>query len=115
MSEAVKGLEDLDGGSSGADYETPKKRTKKSGSDAKSSDFIQETGNLLSNINYKVAIMLFFISMLIFSDLFIDKFLTKFDNAVYGEATTTKGTMIQLIFLVIGYIIADLLVKYDVL
>ena len=88
--------------------ETPKKRKK-----AKKTDFMQMSGNMLSNINIKMSFILFFLGMIIFSDLFIDGFLNKFDGAVHGECTTTKGTIIQLLFLVIGYIIMDLVTKYE--
>jgi hypothetical protein len=72
-------------------------------------DFVSGLGRFVSNINFKMSIFLFFLGMIIFSDIFIDKFLSNFSNAVSGECTTTKGTMIQLLFLTIGFIILDLL------
>lgn len=77
----------------------------------KKSDFVNMGSKVLCSINFKIAIFLFFIGMLIFSDLFIDSFLSKIDGSVYGECTTTKGTMIQLLIFVISYLIIDLLVK----
>jgi len=41
--------------------------------------------------------------------------LTKFKDTVDGECTTTKGTIIQLLLLIISYIVLDLLVKYKFL
>ena len=93
------------------DAEHPVKSTKK----AKKSDFMKITGNLLSTINYKVAFLLFIIGIIIFSDVFIETVLSGFGGSVNGDCTTTKGTMLQLLFMVIGYIILDLIVQYEVL
>lgn len=96
--------------------EEPKEQKKESFRSEKSDDHFLGMGyNLLSKINFKVGIFLFFIGMLIFSDIFIDKVLTLFSNTTFGECTTTKGTVIQLIFLVLGYIIIDVLDKTDIL
>jgi hypothetical protein len=88
--------------------ESPKRRKSK----AKKTDFMQMTGNILTNMSVKMAFILFFMGMIIFSDLFIDSVLNKFDNTVHGECTTTKGTVLQLLMLVFGYIVMDLVVKY---
>ena len=53
--------------------------------------------------------------MIIFSDIFINGIIGKFQNTLHGECTTTKGTILQLTFLVIGYIIIDLLNKSDII
>jgi len=78
-------------------------------------DFMKLSGNLLSNINYKMVFIIFFIGMLIFSDIFIENVISRFSDAVYHESVTSKGTMIQLLFLCLAYIIFDLLNKYDVI
>lgn len=128
MSEPVKGLsddtddaydayEDCDYEGPAQDYnsrhEEPRARSAKKKS--KKTDLMKMTGNMLSNINYKVAFMLFAISMILFSDVFIEGVLNGFSGAVEGDCTTTKGTMIQLLFMVMAYIILDLIVKYEVL
>ena len=82
---------------------------------SKKTDFLNVTGNFLTDINYKISIFIFFIGILIFSDIFISNILSKFGGAVDGESPTTKGTIIQLLFLTIAYIIADLLSKYNVI
>ena len=71
------------------------------------SDLMKVSGNLISNLPIKMAIIIFFIGMIVFSDLFIDGVLSKFDNSVLGECTTSKGSIIQLLFLVFGFIIMD--------
>jgi hypothetical protein len=83
--------------------------------DSKKTDLMRVTGNILSNINYKVAFLLFLISAIIFSDIFMENVLERINGAVDGLCTTSKGTLIQMIFLVLGYIIIDLVVKYEVL
>jgi hypothetical protein len=77
------------------------------------SDFIQTSGNLLSSINYKLFIFMYLIGILVFSDIFIENFLTQFSGAVDGENSTTKGTMIQLLVYCILMIVVDLLIKGD--
>jgi hypothetical protein len=93
------------------DYDrTPRKKRK-----GRNTDFLKMGGGLITSINYKVSFMLFIVSMLIFSDLFIDNVLNKFNDTVTGECTTTKGTMLQLMFMIIAYIVLDLIVKYEIL
>lgn len=79
--------------------------------DPNKSDFVSFGGNLLQSINIKVSVLLLIIGMILFSDVFIDGVLSKIDGTVRGECTTTKGTMIQLIILVLSYIVVDLLVQ----
>jgi|SRR6476661_23071 len=78
-------------------------------------DFISMFYDLMNNVNYKVAILLFFIGIIIFSDTFIEIVLSPINNAVIGDETTTKGTIIQLLLLTLGYIMIDLMVSGDVI
>lgn len=87
----------------------------KNDKDETHTDFMNVSGNILTSINYKVTFLLFVVGMLLFSDVFIENVLIKFNDTVDGECTTTKGTMIQLILLIISYIVLDLLVKYKFL
>ena len=119
MSEKIKGY-DSDSDSDNDDQEQQEQQeqqehdedAKKSGKKGKKTDFMKMTGNLIGNINYKVAFLLFMIGMIIFSDIFIDGFLSHISDTVAGECPTTKGTMLQLLFMVIAYIIVDLVVQY---
>ena len=106
--------EKIRGGDSDSDYEAEEEEedSKKTGKKGKKTDFMKMTGNLIGNINYKVAFLLFMIGMIIFSDIFIDGFLSHISDTVSGECPTTKGTMLQLLFMVIAYIIVDLVVQY---
>jgi hypothetical protein len=83
--------------------------------DPNKSDFVSVGGNVLQNINIKVAVLLLIIGMILFSDIFIDGVLAKINGTVHGECTTTKGTMIQLIMLVLSYIVIDLLVQSKII
>ena len=77
------------------------------------SDFVEALGNVTCNINFKMAIFLFIIGMCIFSDLFINGVLSKFDGAISasGECASTKGTIIQLTIFILLYLVLDLLMK----
>ena len=84
--------------------------------DSKKTDFVKITGGVLSSINFKIAFLIFAIGLIIFSDIFVNNVLMEIPDAVQpGEVITTKGTLLQLTFLVLGYIICDLLVQYEVL
>jgi hypothetical protein len=63
--------------------------------DDNTTDLVGATGSFFAMINYKLIIIMFLIGVIIFSDLFIEKFLTGFNGAVDGETPTSKGTMIQ--------------------
>ena len=86
------------------------KSSNRNGKNHNKSDFLKIGGNIASAINVKMALFLFFLSMILFSDVFIDGCLSRIDNATQGECTTTKGTMIQITLLVIGYLLLDLLI-----
>ena len=88
-----------------ADYDANDK------SDSNKSDFLEALSNMTSNINFKMGIFLFLIGMCIFSDLFINGFLSNFEGTISGECTTTKGTIIQLTIFILLYLVLDLLMK----
>lgn len=83
-------------------------------SKSKKTDLMNLSGGVISNINYKVGFLLFFIGMLLFSDIFIENALpaTMHDGA---GCPNTSGTVTQLTVFVLIYLVLDLLVKYDVL
>ena len=80
--------------------------------DTNKSDFVSVGGNLISNINYKLIILVFIFGMVIFSDTFMNGVLSKISNTIDGEVATTKGTMIQLTLICLFILIADLLITY---
>lgn len=110
MSEEIKiddeGYATDDDTDDGTEDEKPKKKSKRS-------DFVKVISNMVGSLNIKVAFFLFFIGMIIFSDVFIDGFLSSFPDSSNGDCTTTKGTMIQLTLFVMAYLVLDLLVQAD--
>ncbi len=74
-------------------------------------DFPSMMTDMIKGINWKVSIFLFVLMIFIFSDLYIELFLNSIQDAVEGDCPTTKGTMIQIISVVVGYIVLDLLVQ----
>jgi hypothetical protein len=78
-------------------------------------DFSSMLIDLTKKVNIKIAIFLFLLGIFIFSDLFIEMILSKFNGAVDGTETTTKGTILQLLFMSISYIVIDLLVQGEIL
>ena len=80
-----------------------------------SDDLITMSNKLIDTMNIKMSIFLFVFGILIFSDVFTENFLTRFAGTIDGLCTTTKGTVIQLIFLIMGYLIMDVLMKSKIL
>jgi hypothetical protein len=70
--------------------------------------------DLFGRVNVKIAIFLLIFGIFIFSDLFIENVLSRVKDATDADTTTTKGTMIQLMAVVIFYLIIDLLVQCKV-
>ena len=78
-----------------------------------------ELGNMTTDffgkINFKIAIFLFIFGIFIFSDMFIEHVLSKIKDSSAGGESTTKGTLIQLLILVLFYLICDLLVQAEII
>ena len=98
-----------------SDEEEEVQETKNKKYKSKKSDFVHAGSKIITSINYKVSFLLFIISVIIFSDVFIENIINNFSDTVDGECTTTKGTMIQLLFMVLAYIIIDLIVKFEII
>lgn len=108
-------LEDNDDRNDGnEDKETMK--SKKGKSKGEKTDFLSITMKLISSVHYKIAIFIFIIGMVVFSDLFVHKILSKIDGATsVEENATTKGTIIQLMVLTMMYIVVDMLDQYNII
>ncbi len=74
-------------------------------------DFPSMLTDMICGVNWKIAIFLYILMIFIFSDSYIELILTNTTGAVEGDCPTTKGTLIQISSVVLGYIILDLLVK----
>lgn len=90
------------------------KKGKKGGS-KKRDDFSSMIVDFFASINWKVAILLFVFGFFILSDSFVDILANLDSGFVYGDVTTSKGTLMQLMFIVMGYITIDLVVKTEVI
>lgn len=83
--------------------------------DGGTDDLITITKDLGHNINWKVALFLFAISLFVMSDLFVEKFLSLVNNTVDIDTPNNKGTIIQVMVIVFSYIVVDLFVKREIL
>lgn len=90
------------------------KKSKKSNR-KKPDDFLTIFGNMFGHINFKLVFILFIIFLFLTSDVFISKFLGPIPGAIDYTDTTTYGTIIQGILLIIFYVIFDLLIQAKVI
>lgn len=79
------------------------------------SDFITALSNLIKKANWKLGLFIFFIGLIIFSNIFVEKWLSYIPNTSVGDNPTTKGTIIQLFILAFIAILIDLMVQYHVI
>lgn len=70
--------------------------------------------NAIKSIEYKLIILLFTTFMLLSSDVFINRVLSKFNGAVDHRYPTNYGVLLQGMFLVLAYIIYDALVSLGI-
>lgn len=83
---------------------------------AKKSDLIEGGVNVFARLNLKIAIIIFIIGCIIFSDIFQEGILKKINSDfVEGNYVTSGGTAIQLTVLSISYLIVDLLSQYKII
>jgi hypothetical protein len=64
-------------------------------------------------VNWKVALLLVFICMLINSDIFVDNVLSKMGNAVNNDMTTAYGVFLQSLIVGLSYVIFQPLAAYN--
>ena len=78
----------------------------------KPDDFAGMTIGFFSMVHFKQLIIIFFLFLFVSSEVFIDKILTRIDGSTEHKNPTTKGTIIQASFLVLMFMILDILVRY---
>ncbi len=84
--------------------------------DTKKSDLIQGGLSIFGRLNLKVAIIIFIIGCIIFSDIFQEGILKRINSDfVEGNYVTSGGTAIQLVTLSFVYLLTDLLVQYRII
>lgn len=104
-------IEEMDGNVEEIDFENIEEETS-SGSGKRPDSFISIIADLFTNVNYKLIIVLFLTYVFLMSDLFLDKVLSKVDDAVTNRVhLTPKGTFINGIILILMYMTADMLIR----
>lgn len=92
------------------------------GEDLDLSEDLKKPDDLASTIlgifsisNVKLVAFLFIIFLFVSSDIFIEKFLSRFNNTTIGREPTVKGTIVQGIVLVLLFIFVDIILKMGLL
>lgn len=78
-------------------------------------DLIPLLGKTLGSIRYKFFVFLFFLFLLISSDVFVSRLLSRFDHATSMGCPTSYGKLLQGGALIIGGIALDALISNDVI
>ncbi len=91
------------------------KSTAKKADPSQDSDLLTATTSLFKKINYKLWAFVFLIGMVIFSIIFEEKILSRFTDTKSADTPTTRGTIIQLLFLCMFGIIIQLLIEHGIL
>jgi hypothetical protein len=71
--------------------------------------------DMVCSVNYKLLGLLFLIFLFVTSDVFMVRVLDNFSDALDYKSPTNRGIMIQGIFVIIFYVIADALIKHNVI
>lgn len=73
------------------------------------------SGSLTKLANLKLVAVIFMLFLLVTSDVFLHSAVSGFDGAVEGRGVTSRGTVIQGIFLVLFYIMSLYLIDNEVI
>jgi hypothetical protein len=76
-------------------------------------DICTVSGKAIGSVNYKLIFLTFLFGLVIFSDLFVKEVLVGFEKSVFVGEPTTKGTVIQLLFLCLAMMVMDLLIVFE--
>lgn len=66
-------------------------------------------------LNFKMCFLLMIFYILLNSDVFIERVLGKFSGSVEMRHVTSYGTVLQSMFLAMGYIVADILINNSII
>lgn len=87
--------------------------------DNKPSDFDPIMGKLFGGLNVKLLLLLYLLFIFLTSDVFMDKILRNIGHETVADqstiTTTTYGSAIQGILLVLFYIVIDILIKKNII
>lgn len=90
------------------DEDEDKEKSKNSG---RPSDFAEIMASVITRVNIVGKLLLFILILVIMSDIFVDKILSKGKGLVEHRAPTSKGVAVQAIFIVLGFSILEIFVK----
>jgi hypothetical protein len=68
----------------------------------------------LGNVPWRHCAFLFIAMVFVFSDFFIAHVLAMFENSVYMNSATTRGTFIQILVVILFFILIDALIKNEI-
>jgi hypothetical protein len=71
--------------------------------------------DIAQQIPYKRAFLLFLAMAFVFSDFFNASILAHIPDSVYMENTTTKGTLIQILCVLLMFVILDILIQHNLI
>lgn len=77
------------------------------------SDFFIMGAEAFNAVEWKVSVLLFFIAIIILSDVYCDGILNRFDGAMVDGEVTAKGTVLQVVSIVLFYNVVNVLVRND--
>ena len=77
--------------------------------DEKKGDLNQLFLKGMSNMNLKIAFLLFFVYIILNSEIFMDNVLGAIHGTIKDNQTTNKGVIISGMFLAISYILIDMI------
>ena len=80
----------------------------------KRGDLMSVSWDFLSKINFKIGAFIFIIGIFVLSNTFVETILSRISGAVTDDLPTTKGTIIQMTFVVLAYLIIDMLAQHKV-
>ena len=83
--------------------------------DEEGHDFLTLGKDLFSKIPLKKAALLALVMVLVLSTTFISTVLSKISGAVVLENTTTKGSLIQVLVVVLAYIGIDIIINAELI
>ncbi len=109
MSDDFETIEYLD-----VDKDDEKKKSKKKPKKEKKT-MISNLVDALANTNLKLLLFIFVLFIFVNTDLFVDKLLSRIDGAVDHRAATSKGVVIQGVFIVLMFVMADTLIQAGII
>jgi hypothetical protein len=78
-------------------------------------DLSSVVASVFSATNIQLSVMMFFVFIMLTSELFITQVLSRFSGTLAGDSPTIKGRCILAMFQTIAYILLDVMLRYDLI